>query len=405
MPSWRPVETRRKRRTRRVRVAYVLALALVAAEVGVIAWNRHAADSPPAQASLEPAPVHRQKPKIVQRRLANAAPLDLYAFDRAGMISPAARHALTRVYVPNSGSNSVDVIDPRTYKVVEHFPVGALPQHITPAHDLKTLYVNDDVGNSLTPIDPLTGRPGKPFPVADPYNLYFTTDGRYAIVVAERLHRLDFRNAHTFRLVRSLTVPCAGVNHMDFSPNGRYAIASCEFSGRLLKVDVRRFRVVATRALPRGFSVPQDVRSSPDAKVFYVADLAAGGVWEIDPAHLKVIGFIHTGAGAHGLVVGRSGHVLYVANRNEGSVSVISFRTRKVIAKWRLPGGGSPDMGDVSSNGKVLWLSGRYNSAVYAIDTRTGRLIARIPVGASPHGLSVWPQPGRYSLGHTGNMR
>jgi YVTN family beta-propeller protein len=382
----------------------LLGIALIATEVGVIVWNRHAGGNPPAQASPKPILTH-QKPKIVQRRLARAGPLDLYANDHAGMISAVARRDPARVYVPNSASDSVDVIDPRTYKIVEHFPVGALPQHVTPSHDLKTLYVNDDVGNTLTPIDPLTGRPGKAFPVDDPYNLYFTIDGRYAIVVAERLHRLDFRNAHTFQLVRSLTVPCAGVNHMDFSPNGRYVIASCEFSGRLIKVDVRRFRVLGVRTLPRRFSVPQDVRSSPDAKVFYVADLAAGGVWEIDPARFKVVGFIHTGAGAHGLVVGRDGKVLYVANRNEGSVSVISFRTRKVIRKWHIPGGGSPDMGDVSADGRVLWLSGRYNSVVYAINTRTGRLIARIAVGASPHGLSVWPQPGRYSLGHTGNMR
>ncbi len=387
-----------------MRVAFVLALALVAVEVGVIVWNRQAGETPPAQASIDAPPSHK-KAKIVHRRLTHAGPLDLYAFDHAGMISPLARQDLPRVYVPNSASDSVDVINPRTYKVVDHFPVGALPQHVTPSHDLKTLYVNNDVGNTLTPIDPRTGRPGKPIAVDDPYNLYFTIDGRYAIVVAERLHRLDFRNAHSFHLVRALTVPCAGVNHMDFSPNGRYVIASCEFSGQLLKVDVRRFRVLAVRALPRRFSVPQDVRSSPDAKVFYVADLAAGGVWEIDPAGLKVIGFIHTGAGAHGLVVGRNGKVLYVANRNEGSVSVISFRTRKVVAKWRIPGGGSPDMGDVSADGKVLWLSGRYNSEVYAFNTRTGKLIARIPVGASPHGLSVWPQPGRYSLGHTGNMR
>lgn len=382
----------------------MLGIALIGVEVGVIAWNRHAGDNPAAQASPKPLVSHR-KPKIIHRRLAHAGPLDLYAYDHAGMISAVARRAPARVYVPNSAADSVDVIDPRTYKVIEHFPVGALPQHVTPSHDLKTLYVNDDVGNTLTPINPLTGRPGQAFSVDDPYNLYFTIDGRYAIVVAERLHRLDFRNAHTFHLVRALTVPCAGVNHMDFSPNGRYVIASCEFSGRLLKVDVRRFRVLGVRTLPRAFSVPQDVRSSPDAKVFYVADLAAGGVWEIDPARFKVIGFIHTGAGAHGLVVGRNGKVLYVANRNEGSVSVISFRTRKVIHKWHIPGGGSPDMGDVSADGRVLWLSGRYNSVVYAISTRTGRLIARIPVGASPHGLSVWPQPGRYSLGHTGNMR
>jgi DNA-binding beta-propeller fold protein YncE len=339
------------------------------------------------------------------RRLASSRRLDLYSHDRAGMLSGLAARALPRIYVPNSAGDSVDVIDPQKLRVVDHFSVGALPQHITPAHDLRTLYVSDDAGNTITPIDARTGRPGKPFPVADPYNLYFTPDGRLAIVVAERLHRLDFRNAHDFRLVRALTVPCRGVNHMDFSPNGRFAIASCEFSGRVVKVDLRRFRVVGMRKLPRRYSVPQDVRSSPDAKVFYVADLAAGGVWEIDPARLKVLGLIRTGAGAHGLVVGRSGRVLYVANRNEGSVSVISFRTRKAVAKWRIPRGGSPDMGGVSVDGKVLWLSGRYNAEVYAIDTRNGRLIARIGVGASPHGLCVWPQPGRYSLGHTGNMR
>jgi YVTN family beta-propeller protein len=331
--------------------------------------------------------------------------LDLYAGIHAGMLTKAAARVPARVYVPNSAGDSVDVIDQRTLHVVDHFSVGALPQHVTPSHDLKTLYVNDDAGNTLTAIDPLTGKPRRTIAVDDPYNLYFTVNGRYAIVVAERLHRLDFRRARTFRLVRSLNVPCAGVNHMDFSANGAYAIVSCEFSGQLLKIDVRHFRVLAVRKLPRHFSVPQDVRASPDAKVFYVADLAAGGVWEVDPARFKVLGFVRTGAGAHGLVVGRTGKILYVANRNDGSVSVLSFRTRKVIRRWRIPGGGSPDMGEVSADGRVLWLSGRYNSEVYAIDTRTGRLIARIPVGPGPHGLCVWPQPGRYSLGHTGNMR
>jgi YVTN family beta-propeller protein len=396
------VRTSRRRRLPAWSGALIGLLALVAV-VGSLEYRDWKGDpGKTAVAARLPPPVHQ---KAKARSLAQVRPLNLYAHDRAGMISAIARRDPARVYVPNSAGDSVDVIDPQTYKVVGHFAVGALPQHVTPSHDLKTLYVNDDVGNTLTPIDPHTGRPGKAIPVDDPYNLYFTIDGRYAIVVAERLHRLDFRRAHSFRLVRALSVPCAGVNHMDFSPNGHYVIASCEFSGRLLKVDVRHFRVLAVRTLPRRFSVPQDVRSSPDAKVFYVADLAAGGVWEINPERLKVIGFIHTGAGAHGLVVGRNGKVLYVANRSEGSVSVISFRTRKVIHKWHIPGGGSPDMGDVSADGKVLWLSGRYNSEVYAIDTRSGRLIARIPVGPSPHGLSVWPQPGRFSLGHTGNMR
>ena len=331
--------------------------------------------------------------------------VDVYAHDRIGMLARSVESDPPRVYVPNSGSGTVDVIDQRSFKVVGHFTVGALPQHITPSYDLGTLYVNNDVGNSLTPIDPRTGQPGKPIAVDDPYNLYFTPDGRSAIVVAERLHRLDFRDARTFRLHRSVAVPCAGVNHMDFSTDGRYAIVSCEFSGQLLKVDVRRERVLGVLHLPARSSIPQDVRLEPDGRRFYVADLAAGGVWKVDGARFRVTGFVRTGAGAHGLVVSRDAKLLYVANRNAGGVSVISFRTGRVVATWHLPGGGSPDMGAVSADGKVLWLSGRYNGVVYAISTSSGRLLAKIPVGAGPHGVAVWPQPGRYSLGHTGILR
>src|SRR4029077_6718994 len=140
------------------------------------------------------------------------------------------RTARPLVYVPNSISDTVDVIDPRTYHIVEHFAVGALPQHVVPAWNLRTLYVTNDIGNSLTPIDPRTGKPGTPIPVEDPYNMYFTPDGRYAIVVAERLQRLDFRDAHTMKLVHSLPVACKGIDHMDFSADGTYLIASCEFA-------------------------------------------------------------------------------------------------------------------------------------------------------------------------------
>jgi YVTN family beta-propeller protein len=160
--------------------------------------------------------------------------------------------------------------------------------------------------------------------------------------------------------------------------------------------------------------MPQDVRVSPDGTTFYVADMKANGVFLIDGASFTEVGFIPTGIGAHGLYPSRDGSKLYVANRGisrvggpprgKGSVSVIDFASRKVVATWPVPGGGSPDMGNVSVDGKTLWLSGRYDNVVYAIDTATGHMTI-IPVGKEPHGLTVWPQPGRYSLGHTGNMR
>jgi YVTN family beta-propeller protein len=331
--------------------------------------------------------------------------VNVYAADRVGNLSPAVRDAKPYVYVPNSDSGTVDVIDQRTFKVVEHFRVGLLPQHVVPAWNLKTLYVTNDLGNSLTPIDPNTGKPSaRTIPVADPYNMYFTTDGRYAIVVAERLHRLDFRDANTFKLHHSLPVPCSGADHMDFSADGTYAIVSCEFSGQLLKVNIPQERVVGVLTLRPG-AAPQDVKLSPDGKVFYVADMNSNGVWLVDGSSFRVLRFMHTGAGAHGLYPSRDARYLYVTNRGEGSISVISFKMQRIVKTWRIPGGGSPDMGNISADGKVLWLSGRWNGVVYAISTANGRLLAKIPVGASPHGLCVWPQPGRYSLGHTGILR
>ena len=328
---------------------------------------------------------------------------NVYAADGPGMLRGAARYALPRIYVPNSKSDTVDVIDPRTFRIVSHFAAGGLPQHIVPAYDLKTLYVTNDTGNSLTPIDPRTGKPGPAIPVDDPYNMYFTPDGRFAIVVAEALHRLDFRDAHTFHLRHSLHVNCTGVDHIDFSADGRYLLASCEFSGQMIKVDIQKQRLLGTLTLRRG-AMPQDVKLSPDGKVFYVADMASNGLWKVDGRRLRVIGFLPTGSGAHGLYPSRDARFLYVSNRGAGTISVVSFATRKIAATWTVPGG-SPDMGGVSADGKTLWLSGRYDSEIYAIDTRTGRLIRRIAVGAGPHGLAVWPQPGRYSLGHTGIMR
>jgi YVTN family beta-propeller protein len=329
---------------------------------------------------------------------------DIYAADRPNELSPTVRNFPARVYVPNSESASVDVIDPATYKIVDHFKVGRLPQHIVPSYDLKTLYVLDDEGNALTKINPATAKLEGSVPVDDPYNLYFTPDGSEAIVVAEALHRLDFRDAQTMKMKFPLMVPCNGPNHLDYSDDGRYFIVSCEFDGKLIKVETSSRKILGVLQLDKP-AMPQDVRLSPDAKVFYVADMAANGVHEIDGDQFKVIGFLATGKGTHGLLVSRDSKLLYVSNRGEGSFSVVDLAQRKIIAKWKLPHGGSPDMGGISADGKVMWVSGRYNSEVYAIDLDTGKLLARIPVGKGPHGVCVYPQPGRYSLGHTGLFR
>jgi YVTN family beta-propeller protein len=345
-------------------------------------------------------------------------PSNLYSETTSAHLSAAVRDALPRVYVPHVMSNDVYVIDQVTRKVVDRYKVGLNPQHVVPSWDLKTLWVANNAENttkgSLTPIDPLTGKPGKPIAVDDPYNMYFTPDGRSAVIVAEAYKRLDFRDPHTMALQSSLETPdCAGINHADFSIDGRYAIFTCEFAKSLAKIDFVDRKVVGYLKLSKG-GMPQDIRVSPDGKLFYVADMMADGVFVVDGATFREVGFVATGKGTHGLYPSRDGRKLYVANRGsnrihgaargKGSVSVIDFATGAIEANWPIPDGGSPDMGNVSADGRELWLSGRYDNVVYVFDTQSGA-VQKIPVGKEPHGLTVWPQPGRYSLGHTGNLR
>jgi YVTN family beta-propeller protein len=386
---------------------------------------------------------------LSQAPAAHAQAPNVYATSAADRMSAAVAGDLPRIYVPNLRSNDVYVIDPAQMKVVDRFKVGIGPQHIVPAWDLRTLWVTNNAENttqgSLTPIDPRTGKPGKPVAVDDPYNMYSTPDGKSAIVVAEARKRLDFRDPKTMALQYSIDTPgCPGINHADFSIDGRFAIFTCEFSGTLVKIDLEGRKVMGylTLQMPKtrlkeqpgaprtrpgqvwepGESeictvtkgMPQDIRISPDGRRFYVADMHADGVHIVDGDAFKQVGYIQTGLGAHGLYPSRDGRQLYVANRGShkihgsrlgnGGVTVIDFATEKVTARWPVPGGGSPDMGNVSADGKWLWLAARYDDVVYRFDTTSGDVV-QIQVGKEPHGLTVWPQPGRYSLGHTGNTR
>jgi YVTN family beta-propeller protein len=371
---------------------------------------------------------------------------NLYTEQGAGKVQPAIVGDLSRVYVPNLRSGDVYVIDPAQMKVVDRFKVGIGPQHIVPSWDLKTLWVTNNAERtdkgSLTPIDPKTGKPGPAIDVDDPYNMYYTPDGKSAIVVAEARKRLDFRDPKTMAEQYHIDVPgCPGINHADFSIDGKVAIFTCEFSGTLAKIDLANRQVLGylklsmpeTRFKPTKLQpgqawepgetelctvkkgMPQDIRISPDGRKFYIADMHADGVHVVDGESFTKVGFIATGIGTHGLYPSRDGKQLYVANRGShqihgpkngnGSVAVIDFASDKVVARWGIPGGGSPDMGNVSADGRYLWLAARYDDVVYRFDTQDGGKVQQIKVGAEPHGLTVWPIPGRYSLGHTGNMR
>ncbi|TMD08600.1 MAG: YncE family protein [Chloroflexi bacterium] len=340
------------------------------------------------------------RPRPYQPRPEATPAVNVYAATMSGVVDPRLAGFPERVYVPNSNANTVDVIDPTTFRVIDHYRVGAIPHHIAPAWDMSRLYVDNEGSSALSVIDPTSGRISGSIPVTFPYNLYFTPDGKKAVVVVERLSRIDFRDPQSWSLLKSVSIPFRGVDHLDFSADGSFFMASTEYTGMVVKVDTDRMEI--TGSVHVG-GLPIDVRLSPDGTVFYVSNQGRAGVSIVDPVALKEIAFLPTGLGAHGLLVSRDARQLYVSNRNEGSVSVIDLNTRTVAAKWHT--GGSPDMLQVSPDGSQLWYASRYTASVYVVDTHDGHVLATIRTGAGTHGLTYFPNAGRYSLGHNGVYR
>ena len=336
-------------------------------------WDRGPAGSAtgpdrvvPGRARRDPllAPRPGRIPALLERR-------DVYAADRPGRLAPrrparprARLRAQLASRTPSTSSTSA------RRRIVEHFAVGALPQHVTPSWDLRTLWVTNDRGNSLTPIDPRTGRHGPPRARCSTPTTSTSPPTGAARSSSPRRHReLDFREPHTMRLRHALHVPrCAGVDHMDFTADGRHALVSCEFAGRMIVVDLRRERVVRTIALRAG-AMPQDVKLSPDGRTFYVADMASDGVWLIDARRMRTRAPpADRPRRARPVPEPRLARCLYVSNRGEGTI------TRDLVphpaadrASGDCPAAAHPTWAALSADGRVLWLSGRYNAEVYAI--------------------------------------
>ena len=347
----------------RIFFAFVFAFGVIspAAVVFAVVWTAPPITAGATTATLDTGLARALPPPDVQPTSLPEPAFNVYANTLSGVVPCPLCELPPRVYVPNSMAGTVDVIDPKTFTVIDHFRVGSIPHHIAPAWDMSALYVDNEGSSSLTVLDIHTGRPVDTIHIPFPYNLYFTPDGTKAIDVVERLNRVEFRDwRHGWALLGSVGIPWPGADHMDFSADG---------------------------------------------SVFYVTNQGRMGVSVVDPVAMKEIQFIPTGRGAHGLQVSRDTKSLYVSNRLEGSVSVIDFATRSVVAKWTIPGGGSPDMLQLSPDGTELWASGRYHRTVYVFNTRTGTILAKIPVGSEDHGLTYFPNVGKFSIGHNGVYR
>ncbi|RFS86335.1 hypothetical protein D0T12_06985 [Actinomadura spongiicola] len=295
---------------------------------------------------------------------------------------PAGRVATSRLYVAHG--RVIDVLDPGTLQVMERVRAGAAAARIVPSSDSRRLWVVDRAHGVLVAVGVDGGERGRPVRVKGAAGLYFTRDGRDALVLSPR--RLGVRDPVTMRARAAVPLPCAA-GHADFTADGSALVATCPSAGTLVRVDLTGRRVTGTIRLPRG-ARPGDLRSAPGGAVFHVADPAAGGLWVVDARRFVPLGFVPTEPGARSLVVGGDGRRVFVVGGDV--LAVVDVGGGRVVSRWPLPGRGPATPGGLSPDGSALWLADP-GGLVYAVSTRTGSVLRKVDVGGRPAALCLQP--------------
>lgn len=281
--------------------------------------------------------------------------------------------------VLNSGSGSVSVIDMITSAVLREEPTLREPGHWALSPDCQRLLVADAAGNAIFFLDPATGRELSHQLFPDPYQLWFSPDGKHLTVTCLRLNHVDIYDGASLTLMRRLDAG-AMPSHITYTPDSATVFVSMQDTGTLVAIDLasmtERWRSEIGKA-PAGVLWHND-------KIL-VCVMGSNHVAVVDPQTGDVLRRVETDRGAHNVFLTPDHSQLYVTNRVGGSVTVLDAISLEVQEQIAMPGG--PDDLCFAPDGKV-WIAMRFADEVAVFDPPT-RQIGRIPVGRSPHGIYI----------------
>ena len=291
------------------------------------------------------------------------------------------------IFVLNSKSASVSVIDPVTWKETQRFNTGKEPHHLYLTPDEKSLVIANALGDSLTFVDPKTAVVQRTLRgILDPYHLRFSPDMKWLVIVGNRLNHVDLYRWNGTEPTLSKRISTSKTpSHVWIDSKSTTAYVSMQESDELVAIDL------ASEAIKwriKTGSLPADVFGTPDDKLLLVALTGGTGVevYDVSAAAPKLVKTIPTGAAAHAFrSMGDKRHVL-VSNRVANTISKIDFQKLAVVNWFAAPGG--PDCMDLSADGRYIYVASRWIKKLTVIDTTTRKVVRQVAVGKSPHG--VW---------------
>lgn len=294
------------------------------------------------------------------------------------------------VFVLNSLSADIAVVDPASFSVLKRIPTGKEPHHLYLSPDEKSLIVANALGDSLTFVDPRTAEVQRVVRgIPDPYHLRFSPDMKWFVTAANRLDHVDLYRwqgstaAEPLQLVKRIRAPKTP-SHLNIDTRSTTVYVSLQDSDEILAIDLATQAVKWKQAVGK---MPADLYLTPDDRHLLVG--LTGDrfveVWDVSGAVPKLARRIQTGDGAHSFRAWGDKRHLLVSNRAANTISKIDLATFTVVDQFPAPAG--PDDMELLTDGRTLLVTSRWAGKLTQIDTATRKVVRQVKVGKSPHGI------------------
>lgn len=295
----------------------------------------------------------------------------------AALCPAPAAEAAPIAFVLNSADATISEFDYLTRREIRRLPVLREPHHLALTPDGQHLAVGDTSGNALFFLDPVTGEMQNHITISDPYQLFFSPNGRYLTVAGLARDQIDIYDAHSYQLLHRI-VAKSMPSHANYAPDSSVVYVSLQQSGRLMAIETATGRVI--------WNVP--VGSTPAGVLFHNGQILVGVmgtdyVAVVDPADGHTIRQIHLQPGPHNIFLDPGGRHVYVTARVSGYIDQLDPTTLALQHSFRVPGG--PDDIVFAPDGK-MWATLRWRQHVAVIDPVSGEYTT-IATGRSPHGI------------------
>jgi len=311
----------------------------------------------------------------------------------AALLTGASPAAAATLFITNTKSDSVSVIDTDTLEVVGTIPVGkGKPNRIVFHPDGKTAWVVYDKSHDLGVIDAEGRKLLRRVKIGgNPYNLAFTPDGRHLLVLDwssdtsnDEVIFYDLKAEKIDGRVEVSTWPAHGV----FSRDGKLLYVSGETAGDVTVIDVATRTTVGR--IVHGGGDAMGLAVTADGKTLYAAAGENKAILKIDTATNKTVGEIPLPGVVHEATLTLDGKYLYTTLRKINKIVVVKTADDKIVAT--IPQKGFPDLVTMEPTGRYALVTNRWADLVSVIDLTSHTQVRTIPVGKAPHGMALRPR-------------